>query len=305
MITVGTFVAFQSLMASFNQPIVSLVNLGSSLQDVQAGLKRIEDVFNYPVIRPDPVSEGSAGVGNTVKLQGYVELKEITFGYSSLESPLISDFSLHLSPGSRVAIVGPTGCGKSTLANLVSGLYEPWKGEVLFDGRRRADIAQVTLNNSIAMVDQNLFLFEGTVKENISFWDQTVADKEVIQAAKDACIHEDIAARQGAYESKVEENGRNFSNGQRQRIEIARALAAKPSILILDEATSALDAMTEHMIDNNIRKKGCTCLIIAHRLSTIRDCDEIVVMDNGKIVERGTHQELMSQGGLYCELVKE
>lgn len=303
--TAGTFVAFQSLMASFNQPIISLVNLGSALQDVQGGLKRMEDVYNYPATHPDLLSEESSIAGKTVKLQGYVELKDITFGYSSLESPLITDFSLRLSPGSRVAIVGPTGCGKSTLANLVSGLYDPWKGEILLDGKRREDIARVTLNNSIAMVDQNLFLFEGTVKDNISFWDQTIADKDVIQAAKDACIHEDIAARQGAYESKVEENAKNFSGGQRQRIEIARALAAKPSILILDEATSSLDSKTEQMIDSNIRKKGCTCLIIAHRLSTIRDCDEIIVMDQGRIVQRGTHQELISQEGLYTELIKE
>ena len=303
--TVGTFVAFQSLMASFNQPIVSLVNLGSSLQDVRGGLIRIEDVYNYPADISENLSEEPALNGKTIKLQGYVELKDITFGYSPLDAPLISDFSLKLTPGSRVAIVGRSGCGKSTLANLVSGLYDPWKGEMLLDGKNKKEIPRKTLNNSIAMVDQNLFLFEGTVKDNISFWDQTIAEKDVIQSAKDACIHEDIAARPGAYESTVEENGRNFSGGQRQRIEIARALATKPSILILDEATSALDAKTEQLIDINIRKKGCTCLIIAHRLSTIRDCDEIIVMDRGKIVQRGTHDELIGQQGLYNTLIKE
>ncbi|MFZ4562009.1 MAG: NHLP family bacteriocin export ABC transporter peptidase/permease/ATPase subunit [Bacteroidales bacterium] len=303
--TVGTFVAFQSVMASFNQPIVSLVNLGSSLQDVQGGLKRIDDVYNYPAAGTNISAGETAAVNKMVKLQGYIELKNITFGYSPLESPLITNFSLSLKPGSRVAIVGRTGCGKSTLANLVSGLYDPWEGEILLDGKRRADIPQATLSNSISMVDQNLFLFEGSVKDNISFWDQTIANKDIIQAAKEACIHDDIAARPAAYESHVEENGKNFSGGQRQRIEIARALAAKPSILILDEATSALDAQTEQAIDINIRKKGCTCLIIAHRLSTIRDCDEIIVMSLGRIVQRGTHEELMRKKGLYQDLIKE
>ncbi len=303
--TVGTFVAFQSVMASFNQPIVSLVNLGSSLQDVQGGLKRIEDIYNYPATTPDITSGEPVKVNKMVKLKGYIELKNVTFGYSPLEAPLIINFSLNLKPGSRVAIVGRTGCGKSTLANLVSGLYDPWEGEILLDGKRRDEIPNATLHNSISMVDQNLFLFEGNVKDNICFWDQTIANKDIIQAAKEACIHEDIAARPGAYESHVEENGKNFSGGQRQRIEIARAFAAKPSILILDEATSALDAMTEQMIDINIRKMGCTCLIIAHRLSTIRDCDEIIVMNQGRIVQRGTHQELMSMTGLYKELIKD
>ncbi len=303
--TVGTFVAFQSLMASFNQPITSLVFLGSALQDVEGGLIRIEDVYNYPTSAGDLITRTSQDAVKTTKLQGHIELKNVTFGYSPLEAPLISEFSISLKPGSRVAIVGRSGCGKSTIANLVSGLYKPWNGDILLDSKPRQTIPRTTLNNSIAMVDQNLFLFEGTVKENITFWDDTIADKDVIQVAKDACIHEEIAARPGAYESIVAENGRNFSGGQRQRLEIARALATKPSILILDEATSALDAKTEQLIDTNIRKKGCTCLIVAHRLSTIRDCDEIIVMDKGRIVQRGSHEELMTQEGLYHQLIKE
>lgn len=303
--TVGSFVAFQALMASFNQPIVSLVNLGSSLQDVQGGLKRIEDVYNYPVQQPEEPSSDAPHASKKIKLDGYVEIKNITFGYSTLEPPLISDFSLKLTPGSRVAIVGRTGCGKSTIANLISGLYEPWQGEILFDGEPRSTIAPAMIHNSVAMVDQNLFLFDGTVKENITMWDQTMAEKDVIQASKDACIHEDIAARPGGYESRVTENGRNYSGGQQQRIEIARALAVKPSILILDEATSALDAITEQKIDSNIRKSGATCIIVAHRLSTIRDCEEIIVMDQGRIVQRGTHLALMQQEGLYKDLIQE
>ena len=303
--TVGTFVAFQSLMASFSQPITSLVNLGSAMQNVEGGLKRIEDVYNYQSSNEDLQTETSKKDVKTTKLDGYIELKDVTFGYSPLEKPLITDFSLSLKPGYRVAIVGRSGCGKTTIANLVSGLYEPWKGDVLLDGKPRQTISSPTLNNSVAMVDQNLFLFEGTVKDNITFWDKSIVDKDVIQVAKDACIHEEIAARPGAYESSVAENGKNFSGGQRQRLEIARALATKPSILILDEATSALDAKTEQMIDTNVRKKGCTCLIVAHRLSTIRDCDEIIVMDKGRIAQRGTHEELMSQKGLYHQLIKE
>jgi len=303
--TVGTFVAFQSLMASFNQPIVSLVNLGSALQDVQGGMKRLEDIYNYPAELTDKEPDKEKANGKHIKLEGSVELKNITFGYSPLEQPLISDFSLKLTPGSRVAIVGKTGCGKSTIANLVSGLYKPSSGEILFDGKPVACISKETLNNSVAMVDQNLFLFEGTIKDNISFWDQTISEKEIIQAAKDACIHEDVTSRPGAYDGIVAENGKNFSGGQRQRLEIARALAIKPSVLILDEATSALDAMTEHLIDTNIRKTGCTCLIVAHRLSTIRDCDEIIVMDKGQIAQRGTHHDLYNQQGLYNQLIRE
>lgn len=303
--TVGTFVAFQVLVNSFNQPVVSLVNLGSSLQDVQGGLKRIEDVYNYPSGGENAPGSVNTAAGRMVKLEGAVELNNITFGYSPAEPPLIRDFSLRLRPGMRVAIVGRTGCGKSTVASLVGGLYEPWEGEILFDGKRRIEIPVQALHNSIAMVDQNLFLFEGTVRENIAFWDRTISEKEVIHAAQDACIHEEIAARHGAYDSPVGENGRNFSGGQRQRLEIARALSVRPSVLVLDEATSALDALTEQKIDINIRKTGATCLIIAHRLSTIRDCDEIIVMDRGRIVQRGVHKDLMEQKGLYSELIRE
>jgi ABC-type bacteriocin/lantibiotic exporter with double-glycine peptidase domain len=302
-ITVGTLVAFQSLMESFSQPIVSLVNLGSSLQDVQAGLKRIEDVFNYRTGTEDTRTAGVAE--KKVKLQGSVAMQGVTFGYSPLDPPLIRDFSLQIRPGARVAIVGRSGCGKSTVANLVSGLYAPWEGEILFDGKPRNRFTRATLNNSISMVDQNLFLFEGTVRENIALWDHTIADRHIIQAARDACIHDDIAARPGGYDSLIAENGKNLSGGQRQRFEIARALATSPSVLILDEATSALDARTEQMIDINLRKKGCTCLIIAHRISTIRDCDEIIVMDRGTVVQRGTHSELVAEGGHYLELIKE
>ncbi len=302
--SVGTFVAFQTLLASFTQPIVALVNLGSTLQEVEGSMRRIEDVYKYP-FTPSEQSTNPGTSRLALKTEGYVDLNDIVFGYSRLDAPLIKDFSLHLKPGQRVAIVGQSGSGKSTMAALVSGLHEPWSGEVLFDGKKSDEISQIILHQSVALVDQNVFLFGGTIRENLTMWDHSVPEKQIHQAAMDACIYEDIASRPGGFDSEVEEGGRNFSGGQRQRIEIARALVNNPSIIILDEATSALDSKTEHLIDLNLRRRGCTCLIIAHRLSTIRDCDEIIVMKNGAITERGTHESLMKKNGLYRELVKE
>jgi ABC-type bacteriocin/lantibiotic exporter with double-glycine peptidase domain len=300
--TVGTFVAFQSLLASFTAPIVSLVNLGSTLQNVEGSMRRIADVYQYPFPQQQQ-NPNSAKLA--VKTEGYVELKDIIFGYSRLDAPLIKDFSLRLEPGSRVAIVGQSGSGKSTMASLVSGLYQPWAGEILFDGKTSDKISPVLFHQSVALVDQNIFLFGGTVRENLTMWDPSVPEKQVQQAAIDACIYEDIASRPGGFDSEVEESGRNFSGGQRQRIEIARALVHNPSVIILDEATSALDSKTEHLIDMNLRRRGCTCIIIAHRLSTIRDCDEIIVLKKGVIVQRGTHESLINEKGLYLELIKE
>ncbi len=301
--TVGTFVAFQTLAASFSQPINSLVNLGSVLQDVEGGMKRIDDVYNYPVDEKRDLNIAPKTSEKGVKLEGALELKNITFGYSKLEPPLIENFSLKMKAGARVAIVGKTGCGKSTIAFLVSGLYKPWKGEILFDSVNRENIPQKTLTNSLAMVDQNIFLFEGTIKDNITLWDKTIPDKDVIHAAKDAYIHKEISERPEAYLSMVSENGKNLSGGQKQRLEISRALVNNPSVLILDEATSSLDSQSEYQIDQNIRKKGCTTLVFAHRLSTIRDCDEIIVLDKGKIVQRGTHEELYKKQGIYNDLI--
>ena len=302
--SVGTFVAFQALLASFTQPIVSLVNLGGTLQEVEGSMRRIADVYQYPFSQSELEKNSNSGK-LAIKTEGYVELKDIVFGYSQLEAPLIKDFSLSLNPGFRVAIVGQSGSGKSTMAALVSGLYQPWQGEILFDGKKADKISPLLFHQSVALVDQSIFLFGGTIRENLSMWDPSVPEKQIHQAARDACIYEDIASRPGGFDSEVEENGRNFSGGQRQRIEIARALVHNPSVIILDEATSALDAKTEHLIDLNLRRRGCTCLIIAHRLSTIRDCDEIIVLKKGEIVQRGTHESLMMEKGLYKDLIKE
>ncbi len=291
-------------MASFIAPVSRLVSLGGRLQAVEGDMARLDDVMRYPVDEQmgDAVGEPPAE-DFPVKLAGHLELRGVSFGYSRLDPPLIQDLSLTLRPGARIALVGGSGSGKSTISKLVTGIYEPWQGEILFDGRRRAEIPPGVMANSLGFVDQNIFLFEGTVRENLTLWDSTVPLPEVVAAAKDGSIHDDVAARSGGYDSKVHEAGANWSGGQRQRLEIARALVNRPSLLVLDEATSALDPVTESEIDESLRRRGCTCLIVAHRLSTIRDADEIIVLERGKVVQRGTHDELRAMDGPYAQLI--
>ena len=263
-------------------------------------MERVEDVMEYPT---DVEFADAQDDVEYDKLSGLVELKNVTFGYSRLSAPLIENFSLTLKPGSRVAFVGPSGCGKSTLSKLISGLYKPWSGEILFDGKPISAIDRNVFTGSLAVVDQDIILFEDTIANNIKMWDTSIEDFEMIMAARDAKLHEDIMQRDGGYQYRITEGGKDFSGGQRQRMEIARVLAQDPTIIIMDEATSALDAKTEYEVVNSIKERGITCIVVAHRLSTVRDCDEIIVMDNGKVVERGTHEQLYAQGGAYAKLI--
>lgn len=300
--TVGMVLAFQGFLVLFREPAETLITATQNIQEMRTNMERVEDVMQYPT----DISETGKAVQDGVvydKLEGSIEMKNITFGYSVLEEPLIKDFNLSVRPGRRIAIVGSSGCGKSTISKLISGLYKPWTGEILFGGKKLEDINHQVFTGSLAVVDQDIILFEDTIANNIKMWDSTIEDYEMILAARDAQLHEDIMQRNGGYQYRILEGGKDFSGGQRQRMEIARVLAQDPTIIIMDEATSALDAKTEYDVVNSIKDRGITCIVIAHRLSTIRDCDEIIVMDHGVIVERGTHEELMKAQGLYTRLV--
>ena len=299
--TVGMLFAFQTMLTSRMAPVMNLANAGTTIREMRTNMERIDDVMEYPADveypaeRPEDVSYD--------KLSGRLEMRNVTFGYSRLAPPLIENFSMTLEVGQKVAFVGSSGCGKSTLSKLISGLYKPWSGEILFDGKPISEIDRNVFTGSLAVVDQDITLFEDSIANNIKMWDTSIEDYEMILASRDASLHEDIMQRDGGYSHKMLEGGRDFSGGQRQRMEIARVLAQDPTILIMDEATSALDAQTEYEVVKAIKDRGISCVVIAHRLSTIRDCDEIIVLDHGKIVERGTHAALMANHGKYEELI--
>ena len=300
--TVGMITAFQGFLSSFMSPANTLIAAGQTIQEMRTEMERVEDVMEYPtdpVFSDEPLSEEK----DYSKLSGSVELRDVSFGYAPLGEPLIEHFSMSMKPGSRVAFVGASGCGKSTLSKLISGLYRPWSGEILFDGKHIGEIDRSVFTGSVAVVDQDIVLFEDTIANNIKMWDESIEDFEMILAARDAQIYDDIMAREGGFYGRLTEGGRDLSGGQRQRLEIARVLAQDPSIIIMDEATSALDAKTEYELVKAVKDRGITCIVIAHRLSTIRDCDEIIVLDHGHVVERGTHDELYARGGVYAELI--
>ncbi len=304
--TAGMLVAYQALVTGFIHPFQDLANLGSDIKKIEGDINRLDDVFRNPVDIPeDPPESQKSPDGNAAatKLLGYLEIENLTFGYNQLEDPLIEEFNLSLEPGDRVALVGASGSGKSTVAKLIMGLFEPWEGQIKFDGQSREQWPRQVLNHSLASVNQDIMLFEGTIRENLTLWNPHIPEEQIVRAAKNACIHDVIASRDKGYDSEISEGGRNFSGGQQQRLEIARSLVLNPRILVLDEATSALDPLVEKEIDDNVRRMGCTCVIVAHRLSTIRDCDEIIVLDHGKIAERGNHEELFARQELYTQLI--
>ncbi len=302
MFSAGMLLTFQALMAQFMSPVEGLLDAGQSIQEMRTSMERIDDVMHY---------KEDAGISNVLleedksygKLTGRIEIKNVTFGYSRLAPPLLKNFSLTIEPGERVALVGSSGCGKSTIAKLLCGLYEPWEGEILYDGKLIKQIPEKVFHGSLSMVDQDITVFEDSIENNIKLWDKSIQDYEMILAARDAQIHEDIMQRPGGYDYNMQEGGRDFSGGQRQRFEIARVLAQDPTIAVLDEATSALDARTEYAIMEAIWQRGITNIVIAHRLSTIRDCSQIIVLDHGEAIERGTHEELMKKGGVYTKLI--
>lgn len=301
--TSGALLAFQGFMTSFSTPVNDLIGVGQSVQEMRTDMDDIEDIMSYPTDVPDRIEDEIVEGESYNKLSGAIVMKDVTFGYSRLDPPLIEHFDLTLEPGKSVAFVGPSGCGKSTLSKLITGLYKPWSGEILYDGRRREDINRAVFTGSIAVVDQDIILFNDTIANNIKMWDTSIEDFEMIMAARDAQLHESIMLRDGGYNHVILDGGKDFSGGERQRMEIARVLAQDPTVIVMDEATSALDAKTEFDVTNAIKQRGVTTVVVAHRISAIRDCDEIVVLDGGKVVERGTHEQLMQKNGLYARLI--
>jgi ABC-type bacteriocin/lantibiotic exporter with double-glycine peptidase domain len=295
-------VAFTAMFGMFSEPVDKLVGFAKNLHTTKADIDRIDDIMRYE--KDSAFDETVQKKSMTLKLEGAVELENVSFGYSRLKPPLIVDLSFKIPVGRSIAVVGSSGCGKSTVSKLVSGLYKPWNGRVLFDGIPAENIPNEIINASISTVSQNTTLFSGSVRDNLTMWNENVSENDMIAAARDACIHDLISQKPGGYDFKLTEGASNLSGGQRQRLEIARALTTNPTVLIMDEATSALDPIIEKQIIDNIKRRGCTCVVVAHRLSAIRDCDQIIVISNGSIVQRGSHSDLAASDGPYSEFIK-
>ena len=307
-LSIGMLIAYRSIVSSFQEPLGNLVSFATTIQELEGNIIRLDDVLNNPI---DPSLDDTNNAERnrhqlsdvSPYLKGHIDIRDLTFGYNRLDPPLIENFNLTIKPGQRVALVGSSGSGKSTIAKIITGLYKPWSGEILFDGYKREQTPSEVLTSSIAVVEQDVFLFSGTVRDNLSLWDRTIPHDDLRQACEDAAIDDVINSLPRTYNSELEEGGGNLSGGQKQRLEIARSLVYNPSILVMDEATSALDTETEKIIDGNLRRRGCTCIIVAHRLSTIRDCDEIIVLEQGKVVQRGKHEEMRQVEGAYSRLI--
>ena len=303
-LTIGGLVAFLTLTTQFLAPVARLVGLGASLQTVRGDLARLDDVLRYEPDERAALALLGPPSAPPSPARGRVVFDRVTFGYNPHEPPLIDSLSFSIGSGQRVALVGGSGSGKSTVARLLAGLIRPWSGSITIDGRPLADVPPSHFAATLAHVDQTVVLFQGTVRENVTLWNPTIEERQITRALRDAAVYDEVMRRPGKYDAPVDENGRNFSGGQRQRLALARALAPDPAVLVLDEATAALDTVTEASIDDQLRRRGATCLIVAHRLSTIRDADEIIVLDSGRVAQRGTHERLMADsGGRYRSLV--
>lgn len=300
--TMGMLMAFNSMFDSFNEPVNELVGFFQKILTTKSNIRRVKDIEGAA---QDVVYTQKERNYASAKLSGDIELEDISFGYSRLRDPLIEHFSVSVERGQVIAFVGPSGCGKSTLSKIISGLYQPWEGSLRFDGHSINEISTNTLHSSVATVNQQITLFSGTIRENLTLWDESILDSDLEKAVEDACIDDVIMKLPGGFDYRLDENGSNLSGGQRQRLEIARALAGNPSVLIMDEATSALDPIVEKKVMDNLRKRGCTCVIVAHRLSAIRDANLIVVLRQGKVIQMGTHQSLMQDtDGFYHHFVQ-
>ena len=296
--SLGLMTAFLGYLSSFMTPADTLISSGQRISEMRTDMERITDVMEYEK------DELSAALGaGALRLFGMISIKDVSFSYAKFDKPVLKDISLNISPGESVAIVGHSGSGKTSLLRLLTGLYQPTSGRIMYDGKSIKEIGHESFTRSVAVVDQDISFFGDTIKNNLKMWDECISDEDMINACKDACIYDDIIRREGGFDSVLSQGGADLSGGQRQRLDIARALCKNPAVLILDEATASLDVKIEREVLSAIRRRGITCIMVTHRLSAISDCDNIIVMDAGCIVASGRHDELYENNALYKMLV--